>query len=236
MLTTTSASGSRPRELVDPVHAVARAARHPHDLGDAERREPLLDRDADRPVAEDEHARAVEVAQVEVLPVVRRLLARGDAARLACRRGSPRGPTRPSPGRACRARCRASRPRARWSTIQSTPAERVWTTLSVGSTSRPREICQSGDDELDLLAVRAPARRPPATARSSSRRAGRPSPRGPATVRPRRSSGGKDAGLGAAQALEQVGDLGVVAVERERALGGADRVADTRSVRASAWA
>ena len=48
----------------------------------------------------------------------------------------PRRPTRPSPRRGRRARCTASRPAARASTIQSTPAERTWTTRRPGSASK----------------------------------------------------------------------------------------------------
>ena len=104
--------GQQRRQLVGAVDPVARAPGDADHLA-VEGAEHRRERPADRAEAEDEHAQVRRVAELDELPVPARLLL-GALAGAAWRRpGSRPSPTRPSRGRARRARCTASRRRAR---------------------------------------------------------------------------------------------------------------------------
>ena len=210
--------GQQRRQLVGAVDPVARAtgdADHLAVEGDEHRRE----RPADRAEAEDEHAQVRRVAELDELPVPAPLLLGALASALGV--GQDRGhhpfghravarPARAAQRHARRARGRRSSPR------------------------RPKHVCTTRSPDIP------PARAGPPSARRRTRRraraprpprrrpAARPAPRG---RRPRRSRRGQHARQRRAQALEEVGDLAVVAVELERALGRRDRVGDAVGAR-----
>ena len=131
------------------------------------------------------------------------------------RRGSPPRPTRPSRGRGAAGAAQRHAGGTR-SAIQSTPAERTCTTRSAGSVRGRRGRSQRA--RRTRVATGA-GHRPPSS-HPVGRRAERLAGRGP-----RRSRGGQHARPRGAQALEQVGDLGVAAVERSARSAGLDRVA-----------
>ena len=140
---------------------------------------------------------AVQVAQVEVRP---------SRARACWRAATPRGlrvgEDRPEDPLGHRRVARAARAAQRHALghVVDDPVDAGGARLDDlqrrAARRGPRDLPSSGTTNSTCVAVGRARRRPPATARSSSRRAGRPSPRGPATVRPRRSSGGEDARLG----------------------------------------